>query len=100
MNAQFYDIPDSVRIDVLRAIQQYGASKAQYIRGGIRLAMPRLPELQSLTIDVCESFCLTLRNSHYFPLGSDNAPKYQRHDASYKGSRGFWLYSDFMVKQS
>jgi hypothetical protein len=39
-------------------------------------------------------------DSHYFPLGSDNPEDRYRHDGSYPGSKGFWRWDTFKVKEA
>ena len=86
----FVNRPDDERMAFRQDISPL-CSIEGYYGNGVQLRMPRLPELQALATEICAKHGLIETRAHYFPLGSDNAPRYMRHDGRYPGCRGFWL---------
>ena len=91
----FVDI--DYRYDIRCDLEQWGATCIGYNNGGAQFYMPRLPELREFFLEECAqhdlevTYGLGAKDRPYFPVTSQSVPKYQRHDASYPGSRGFTL---------
>lgn len=93
--AAFSELPGDVRmaaINGLCAISQYAGW--HYTGNGITVTVPRgqFSEVLQWAKDNDLAEC----GGWYFPLGSDNPHESLRHDSSYPGSRGFWLYWHFV----
>ena len=94
----FCDLPDVERFRLRNAIEQHGGIVDGYDGDSVRVALPIAWRefIQSMEqIGLCQ----VPGSRHYFPLGSDNAPDRMRHDGSYPGSRGYWMYCRFNVPE-
>jgi hypothetical protein len=89
---------DEIRMAILHIIDDLGGDSHGYIDGGITVAVPReIPAKWNLvrTLEICGLRAATWA---YFPLGTDNPPDSLRHDGSYPGSKGFWLFCHFTTQ--
>lgn len=93
MSTPFYERDGETRFAAIVALMTIHPDiRFHYVGDGITVSVPR---------GRLEDICAWARAhelvagddaGHYFPLGSDNPPADLRHDASYPGSRGFWLW--------
>jgi len=79
-------------LDALSALTENLAG-FHYSERGITVSVPRGQFCEVL--QWAKDHGLAERQTWYFPLGSDNPDERLRHDASYPGSKGFWLYVHF-----
>jgi hypothetical protein len=93
----FADLPHDRRMALRAAIEAAGGHIATYIGPYVQVAVPDPP---GPFYEAAEAAGLELvrRSAHYFPLGSDSPPAHLRHDGRFPGSKGFWLYANFLPR--
>ena len=85
------NMPDAERMYWRDVIESAGGHVDAYQEDCFLVAVPR--ETNAFFNGIEDNGMETLAGSrHYFPLGTDSPPDNLRHDASYPGSKGFWLY--------
>jgi hypothetical protein len=95
----FYDLPIEKRFSVYKALNLLDCETANAGGSGllcVAVARGKFGELCS----AMDKHGLELKESSYFPLGSDKPPKHLRHDsAKYKQKNCLWFFAQFKVKE-
>lgn len=90
----FSDLPHCERFRLLNAIDAHGGDVAGYCGNAVQIALPTQWR-EFIAAMAALGLVIVPGSRHCFPLGSDNAPEHQRHDANYPGSRAFWMFASF-----
>lgn len=94
--APFCDLPDIERFRLRDAIEDLGGDIESYQGDAVQVALPT--EWRRFITAADKLGLVLVHGSRWlFPLGSDNPPATLRHDGSYPGSKGFWMYAKFVV---
>lgn len=89
----FVDLPGETRMQYRAAVEAAGGDPVGYYDGRLQVAIPS-PSGPFFRAMAEIGLRIQPGSLQYFPLGSDKAPDHQRHDGSYPGSRGFWLFAN------
>ena len=91
----FSDLPHDERFRLRNAIDAHGGYVSGYYGDAVQVALPTQWR-EFITTMAAIGLVIVPGSRHCFPLGSDNAPEHQRHDANYPNSKGFWMYANFI----
>jgi hypothetical protein len=94
----FCDLPDDVRMRFRGVVEGAGGLVEGYHGPCLQVACPN-PWGPFNTAMEAAGLTLVEGSLYAFPLGSDSPPESLRHDGSYPGSKGFWLYARYQPRQ-
>lgn len=100
LGVRFADQDCERRMEVILACDVFGCEQFHYTDGNLQLAMTTDLEAMAALRLFLTRIGMERIDSHYFPLGTDNPEDRYRHDGSYPGSKGFWRWDTFKVKEA
>jgi len=95
----FADWPEHPRMTFRMVLCDLGGDVRAYSTTGVDVSMPKGYEAQTAITAYAAAIGLTVKDSYWFPLGTDKPPEQQRHthNQPYTDAPGYWFIVRFDI---